>query len=215
MKPRWILALAAGLLFVTGIACRVWVGQLSEQHDKIERLPVLHAPDFRKAKPGAEVLVLGTLSYRNPLLVEDLVCMITYRSTQTEKTVTWSEEARRTPPIWLNAQDGEVHLVNANYRLEANAAARKVDAAERGPRYSHLDDANHATTGFGRGDPVLAFGKVVSSEGVAEMEATWLYSGNRENWLDESAHDYRVAQLVPWTLWVLALVFGALAFLRH
>jgi hypothetical protein len=224
MKPKWILAVAAVLLLVTGVACRRWVGQLSSQHDKVERLPLLNAPDFRKAKPGAEVLIAGTVSDRNPVLFEDFVCLITYRFARPEATQPWVEETRRTPSVWLAAADGEVHVVNANYRLEAVESARELEVTERGlhtwqsrpEREAGTDaTATRAATGFGRGDRVLAFGKVVSSEGVAELDATWIYGGKRSQWLEESARDYRVARLVPWTLWALALVFIALAIVRR
>lgn len=224
MNPKWILAVAAVLLLVTGIACRRWVGLLSFQHDKVERAPLLNAPDFRRSKPGAEVLVAGTVSSRNPVLFEDFVCLITYRFGKAGKLQPWVEETRRTPPLWLAAADGDVRVVNANYRLEAAESARELEVTERGlhtwqsrPDREVGTDASttRAATGFNREDRVLAFGKVVSSDGVARLDATWIYGGNRDQWLEESARDYRVARLVPWTLWALALVFVALAAVRR
>ncbi len=215
MNPRWILAVAAGLLLVTGIACRFWVGQLSEQHDKIERLPLINANGFRKAKVGSQVLVAGTISERNPLVAEDFVSQITYRADRGDKGARWVEQSRRTPPLWLTSPDGEVHLVNANYRLAANETAWTLDLPERGLHHRVRPEEARASSGFSTKDKVLAFGKVVSGETVAELDATWLYGGTRDSWLDESARDYRVSRLVPWTLWALALVFAGLAFVRR
>ena len=213
MKPKWILAAAALLLTGTGVACRLWVLQLSAQHDKIERLPLLNAPDFRKAKPGAEVLVAGALSDRNPLVFEEFVSLIRYR--QSDKRA-WLEESRQTPPLWLSASDGEVHVVNANYRLEALESTRRVAVAEHGLKHWQAPtDASLLVTGFGRGNRLLAFGKVQPSAGVAELEATWIYGGTRDEWLADSARSFGVARLVPWTLWALAAVFIGLAFLRR
>ena len=211
------------LLLGTGVVAHRWVGQLAAHHDTIERLPMLHAPDFHKARIGAEVLVAGTLSERNPILFEQFVTLIRYRYAAPEgeqKGPPWVEESRQTPPLWLAAADGDVRVTNANYRLNAVESARRLEVSERGLQHwqsrpdrvgGTAEEATHAASGFVRGDKVLAYGKVRAAEGVGTLDAVWIYGGTREQWLEQSAREFSVARLVPWTLWALAAVFGGLA----
>jgi hypothetical protein len=66
-------------------------------------------------------------------------------------------------------------------------------------------------TGFARGDRVLAFGRVKADEGVAQLEAAWLFGGTREQWLAQAAGAYSIARVVPWVLWALAIGCAGLA----
>jgi hypothetical protein len=210
--PLWVkvLLLGMGLLFLAvGAIVGLFGARQAQAHvARIESLRPLSAAALDEQASGADALVEGVVSPRNPAVFRNFVAYVREEldvatDRDGDRGETWRPDGRETPRLVLEA-GGVVLVGNESYSI-ARGHETWYDQATLGfndrPR-----DGSKRYHGLVAGRPVVAFGTVVEGLEGQELSAQTLYGGTREEYL---ASQREAAAFMP----IFGAIFGAVGLL--
>lgn len=194
-----------GLLFVAlGIGLGIFGTRAAiAAADRAERLPLASARDIERGTAGAEVIVEGRISTRNPQRFREFVAYVReeYRGSDDDGDPEWREDERVTPPLVLELPDGLVQIENDNYRLES-PPLRWQDSTSLS--WNGLTgEGTRRYSGFAAGATVTAIGLIVAGQEGPALQAEFLSSGDRAAYV---ARQQSGATVFP----IVGLIFGGI-----
>jgi hypothetical protein len=179
--------LGMGLAFL-GVG--VFVGVVGKRHAEghaamVERLRPLSAATFDNQQVGANALVVGVVSPRNPVVFRNFVAYVREELDVTtdsdgDRTETWRSDGRETPRLEIDA-DGVVMINNEGYSIGREHEVW-YDEATLGFN-SRTRDGSERYYGLVSGGPVTAFGTVVEGPKGKELSAKTLFGGTHQEYL--------------------------------
>ncbi|HEU4324874.1 MAG TPA: hypothetical protein VFS21_17140 [Roseiflexaceae bacterium] len=204
-----LFLLGFGLIFVLvglGLAV-VAAGEARAAADRAERLTPLGAAALEDSPPGREVLVEGAVSARNRALFQDMVAYVReeYRGTDSDGDSQWSEDERRTPPLWLDLPGGTARLADDTYTLESPAQRWQEPGGLTWNGFS--GEGTKRYRGFRAGDSVVAIGTLVAGQEGPELRAEFVAGGTRASYI---ASQRSGAAVLPWIGGIFTLVGAGL-----
>jgi len=179
-----LFLLGFGLSFLAvGVALGVWGSRhAADQAARAEALAPIGAAALEDAPVGAEVLVEGLVSPRNPALFRDFVAYSAeqYRGQSSGSRPRWSTVDTVTPPLLLEA-GGLVRLANDDYSLQgAHATYQDPGPLTRGDLFR---ESTRRYQGLVAGGAVTAIGTVVPGVEGNELRAELVFAGTRDEYI--------------------------------
>lgn len=206
--PRWVslMLLGMGLLFLT---VGVLVGVVGARYARaevarLEGLRPLSATALEGQPGGADALVEGVVSSRNPVVFRDFVAYTSEEldvSTDSDgdRRETWRASQRETPRLLLEAE-GPVVVGNEGYSI-ALGHETWYDEATLGFN-NQTRDGSRRYHGLVAGGPITAVGTVAEGPEGKELSATTLFAGTRDEYLTSQRES---AGFMP----IFGAIFGA------
>lgn len=153
---------------------------------RLENLPVLTAADLRISDDGRPAGIDAHIAERNDLYFGGLVAYVR-REYQGKKCSApndncesiWVEDERVTPPLWLDAPDGRIFVINDDYTLQNEPVRRQTDSRL-------VKNETKAYRGFIIGNPVFVVGHVVAGHDPPAFHADVIYSGDSASFLNDN-----------------------------
>lgn len=210
--PRWVslMLLGMGLFFLAVGALIGIVGWRYAAADvaRLEQLRPLSAAALEDQPGGADALVEGVVSPRNPAVFRDFVAYVREeldvdRDSDGDRRETWRSDGRETPRLLLEA-DGIVSLGGEGYSI-AKGHELWYDEATLGFN-SRPRDGSERYHGLLAGGTVTAVGTVVDGPEGKELDAETLFGGTREEYLASQREN---AAFMP----IFGGIFGAVGLL--
>ncbi len=204
-----LFLLGFGLIFVVvglGLATLA-AGQARAAAERAERLAPLGVAALEDSPPGREALVEGVVSARNRALFQEMVAYVReeYRGTDSEGDALWSEDERRTPPLWLDLPGGTARLADGAYTLDSPAQRWQEPGGLTWNGFA--GEGTKRYRGFRAGDPVVAIGTLVAGPEGPQLRAEFVAGGTRAGYIDRQRSG---AAMLPWLGGVFALVGAGL-----
>jgi hypothetical protein len=206
--PLWVKLLLLGLgvaFLAVGVAVGVFGARQARAHVAlVEGLRPLSAAELDAQPAGADALVVGVVSPRNPAVFRGFVAyereeLDVTRDSDGDRSERWRADGAVTPRLLIEA-GGLVQLAGEGYSIE-RGHEMWYDEATLGfnnqPR-----DGSKRYSGLLAGMPVTAFGSVAEGAEGVELEARTLFGGTREQYL---ASQREAAAFMP----IFGAIFGA------
>ncbi len=184
-KLHMPLALAAfGLVFFT-VGIYAVLDASWKQADLAGRLraaPVVDGASIGAQPVGALVLIEGSVGAANPVIESGLVTLLRQEAEAVSnpgdsgRRISWKTLRAEARPLQVETAAGALFIVNDDYAWR--------DAPRRVP-----DDPGMVTPGLSRvagfavGDPIVAYGTVVTRDGTPGIEAAEIHGGSRAGYL--------------------------------
>jgi hypothetical protein len=206
--PLWVkvLLLGIGLSFLgVGVGVGVFGARAARAHvAMVEKLTPLSAAALEDQASGADALVEGIVSPRNPVVFRSFVA---YAREELDVTIdsdgdrreSWRSDGQVTPRLALEA-GGVVMLGNEGYSIERGHEVWYDEATlgfNNQPR-----DGSERYFGLIAGMPVTAVGTVADGQEGKELDAKTLFGGTRAEYL---ASQREGAAFMP----IFGAIFGA------
>ncbi|GAB4214496.1 MAG: hypothetical protein OHK0022_53110 [Roseiflexaceae bacterium] len=205
-----LFLLGFGLIFLAiGAGLAIFGTQQAQAAaDRAERLPPLSAAALDDGQPGREVLIEGRVSERNQALFQGMVAYVRqeYRGTDDDGDARWSEDERRTPPLWIDLPGGAVKLANDTYRLESPAQQWQEPGGTSWNGFT--GEGTKRYQGVAAGDPVIAIGTLVDGQEGPELRAEFVHGGTRSSYIAAQRSE---AAFLPWFGGLFALIGAGIA----
>jgi hypothetical protein len=205
-----LLLLGMGLLFLTvgGLVGVVGARYARAEVARLERLSPLSAAALEDQPRGADALVEGVVSARNPAVFRDFVAYVREeldvgRDSDGDRTETWRSDGRETPRLLLEA-GGLVTVGNEGYSI-ARGHETWYDESTLGFN-RQWRDGSVRYHGLVAGGPITAVGTVIDGPEGNELNAATLFAGTREQYLESQRQG---AAFMP----IFGGIFGAVGLL--
>jgi len=184
-KLHMPLALAAfGLVFFT-VGIYAVLDTSWKQADLAGRLraaPVVDGASIGAQPAGALVLIEGSVGAANPVIESGLVTLLRQEAESvsspggSERRFSWKTVRAEARPLQVETAAGALFIVNDDYAWR--------DAPRRVPEDPGLvTQGTSRVTGFAVGDPIVAYGTVVTRDGRPGIEAAEVHGGSRAGYL--------------------------------
>lgn len=161
------LALLGAIGIGIGISGIVAIRRARKALRRFRRLPVLTVQEIASAPIGAEAVVEGIISVRNPVQLHNLVVYADQIS-ESESTFSGGDGRElKTSPLLLETPDGVVQIANSGYALVRPLVRWEQLQSSRSKQY----------VGFAPGNQVTVLGRIVESDSGRAIEAEWLSGG--------------------------------------
>lgn len=178
MPKLTVLTVSGAILLLIGVLF-VLVGTGARRESRqLEQLPILTVAGLRQSEDGRAAGIDARIAERNDLYYEGLVAYVRqeYRG-ETCSTLdddcepVWVEDERVTPPLWLDAPDGRLMVINNDYNLQNGPVIRQT-----GSRL--IKNESKVYRGFVIGSPVFVVGQVVAGSDVPAFHADAIFGGD-------------------------------------
>lgn len=211
-----------GMMLVGGAICLligviftvIGVG-IQRETSRLESLPILTAAGIRDSDDGRPAGLDARIAERNDLYYEGMVAYVRqeYRGEKCSSNndnceSIWVEDERVTPPLWLDAPDGRVLVMNNDYTLQNGPVSHQT-----GPQL--IKNETKAYQGFVIGNSVFAVGHVVAGHDPPAFHAEAIYGGDSTSHIRSTRLVGRVFFWLGLTLSLTGLFFIVARFLRN
>lgn len=150
-----------------GISGVIAVRRAQRALHRFRRLPVSAAPDILAAPIGAEAVVAGIVSARNPAQLHNLVVYADQMSESESAFSGGDGRELKTSPLLLETPDGVVQIANSGYALVRPLVRWEQLQSSRSKQY----------VGFVPGNQVTVLGRIVDNGAGKAIEAEFLFGG--------------------------------------
>lgn len=183
-------------------------GEARAKAVRVAQLAPVGAATVTRSAPGAELLVEGLLSERNPTGFRSYVAYVReeFRGVSQNSEERWVEDERLTPRLLVEAA-GLVQLANEDYQLLGPHERWQEDGLNWDRR---AEEGTKRYRGLLAARPVMVIGTVASGAAGNELRAELVFGGSREEYI---AGEGAAAGFFPWIGAGLALVGGVLVLL--
>lgn len=199
-----VLGLLGSVFLAVGVFTGVFAARWARaEADRAEALPSLSLAALEDGRPGAEALIEGVLSARNPPRFREFVAYVReeYRGTDDDGDSVWAEDERATPRLLIELGGGVAQLGNDDYQLSGFHETWRDGDVLRWDGLSGGGTKRYA--GLLAGRPVTAIGVIREGPEGNELWAATVYGGTREAYL---AGQRNAARFLP----IFGLIFGGI-----
>jgi hypothetical protein len=184
-KLHMPLALAAfGLVFFT-VGIYAVLDASWKQTDLAGRLraaPVVDGASISAQPVGALVLIEGSVGAANPVIESGLVTLLRQEAEavstpgDSRRRISWKTLRAEARPLQVETAAGTLFIVNDDYAWR--------DAPRRVPDNTGVVTPGLSrVAGFAVGDPIVAYGTIVTRDGTPGIKAAEIHGGSRAGYL--------------------------------